>query len=151
MNVEIVNRPDAQVLGITARINPMEADYSDLWQRRFYPREPEMKPLATESGYIGVYYGTGQPGMVDFIAGVIVGDVADVPEGLALRALPGGTYAAFACTLPEIGATWGQIYGQWLPASGYAEDESRPGIESFPPSAPGPDQSVVIYVPIVKA
>ena len=149
MNVEIVNRPDANVLGIAARINPTEADYGDLWGRRFGPREPEIAALAVEPGYYGVYYGTGQPGIVDFIAGMVVGDVADVPEGLTLRPLPGGAYAAFSCTLSGIGATWGQIYGQWLPASGYAEDESRPAFEYFAPNASGPDAPVVIYVPIV--
>jgi predicted transcriptional regulator YdeE len=150
MNAEIVNRSDARVLGIAARINPSEADYDDLWHRRFDPREPEVNPLAIDPGYVGVYYyGTGEPGMMDFVAGMIVGDVAEVPEGLVLRALPGGTYAAFSCTLRTLSETWRAIYAEWLPASGYAEDESRPGIEYFPPGTAGSDEPATIYVPIV--
>jgi len=48
MNAEIVNRQDAQVLGIIVRINPSEADYDDLWHRRFDPREPEVNRLAID-------------------------------------------------------------------------------------------------------
>lgn len=148
MNVEIVVRPDAHVLGITARINPMEADYNDLWRRRFDPHAPEVAALAAESGYYGVYYGIDQPNMVDFVAGQVVAPVERVPEGLTLRAMPGGAYAAFRCTMREIGATWRQIYGQWLPASGYVEDASRPSFEYF---APGPDETVILYLPVSKA
>ncbi|MBM3189845.1 MAG: hypothetical protein FJZ90_14110, partial [Chloroflexi bacterium] len=64
MNAEIVERADAQVLGITARINPMQANYSELWGQRFGPREPEIAALATEKGYYGVYYMTGQENVV---------------------------------------------------------------------------------------
>ncbi len=92
-----------------------------------------------------------QPGLVDFIAGVIVGEVAEVPEGLTLRPLPAGAYAAFACTLRDIGSTWREIYGRWLPTSGYVEDVSRPSLEFYPPSTPGPDEPVIVYLPITAA
>jgi len=149
MNAEIVNRQDAQVLGIIVRINPSEADYDDLWHRRFDPREPEVNRLAIDPGYVAVYYGTGQPDLMDFVAGMIVGDVTEVPEGLVLRALPGGMYAAFSCTLANLSDTWRAIFAEWLPSSGYAEDESRPGIEYFPPGTAGPDQPATIYVAVV--
>jgi len=149
MNAEIVDRQDAQVLGIAARINPSEADYDDLWHRRFDPREPEVKRLAIDPGYVGVYYGTDKPDLRDFVAGMIVGEVAEVPEGLALRALPGGVYAVFSCTMGNLSETWRAIFAEWLPTSGYAEDESRPGIEYFPPSTVGPDDPATIYLAIV--
>lgn len=148
MNVEIVNRPDAQVLGISARINPMQADYNDLWSHRYDPHEAEIAALATEPGHYGVYYACGQPGMADFVAGRIVGAVAEVPEGLTLRPLPGGAYAAVSCALGSVGPTWQQIYGGWLPSSGYAEDESRPSFEYYAPGTVGPDDPVTIYLPV---
>lgn len=149
MQVEIVQRKNAQVLGIMARINPMNADYGELWGKRFTPYEQVVEALAVESGYYGVYYGTDEPGMVDFVAGMMVGQVADVPEGLTLRAVPGGTYAAFACTMSTIGQTWSNIYSQWLPASEYVEDEARPAMEYYPPDmSTGPDGVLTILVPL---
>jgi len=82
---------------------------------------------------------------------MIVGEVAEVPEGLTLRPLPAGAYAAFACTLRDIGSTWREIYGRWLPTSGYVEDESRPSFEFYPPSTPGPDEPVIVYLPTTAA
>jgi hypothetical protein len=38
----------------------------------------------------------------------------------------------------------------WLPASGYARDESRPVLDCYPPSVADGDPSMTIYVPIVE-
>ena len=149
MNVEIVQLADRHVLGITTPINPMSADYRDIWDRLFMPHQQEVAAPATEKGYYGVYYGTGEEGVVDFMAGQVVAEGAGTPEGCTLRKLPGGTYAKFACTMPTIGPTWGGIYGQWLPSSDYAQDESaRPAIEYYPPGAEGPNSPVVIFVSV---
>ena len=150
MKAVIVERQDGQVLGFLARINPMEADYGALWQKGFDPHQRVVKDLALEPGYYGVYYASEEEGKADLVAGMLVGEVANVPEGLTLRDLPGGTYARFDCTMATIGPTWGGIYGQWLPTSGYAEDSSRPGIECYPPDMQGPESPVTIYVPVVK-
>ncbi len=149
MKVEIVERADAKVLGIMARINPMNADYSEIWGNQFDPRQEEITPLAVDDGYYGVYYATGQEGMADFVAGMVVRDTDAVPDGLVLREIAGGTYALFSCTMSSISATWGQIYSQWMPASGYAEDTSRPSFEYYRPGEMGPDAPVAIYVPLV--
>ena len=147
MNAEIVNRQDAQVLGIIARINPSEADYDDLWHRRFDPREPEVNRLAIDPGYVAVYYGTGQPDLMDFVAGMIVGDVTEVPEGLVLRALPGGMYAAFSCTLANLSDTWRAIFrlAQRLDVQVMATSHSWDAIEAFQKAAgEDPEEGVLI-------
>mgnify|MGYP000942399806 CR=1 FL=1 len=149
MQVEIVQRPAAHVLGIMARINPMNADYNELWGQRFTRYEQIVTALAVEPGYYGVYYATDEPEMADFVAGMMVRQVADVPDGLTLRAVPAGTYAAFACTMSTIGQTWADIYARWLPASEYVEDEGRPALEYYPPDmSPSPDGVLTILVPI---
>jgi len=149
MQAEIVQRQDTQILGIMARINPMDADYGELWGQRFTRYQQVVEALAVESGYYGVYYATDEPEMADFVAGMMVGQVADVPEGLTLRAVPGGTYGAFDCTLSTIGQTWGNIYSQWLPASEYTEDDTRPAMEYYPPDmSPGPEGKLTILVPL---
>lgn len=65
-----------------------------------------------------------------------------------LRPLPGSAYARFDCTLGTIGATWGAIHKEWLPTSGYTEDEGRPALENYPPDCLSPDAPVTIWVAV---
>jgi predicted transcriptional regulator YdeE len=75
--------------------------------------------------------------------------MADVPEGLTLRPVAGGSYARFDCTMSELSQTWGAIYSQWLPSSAYAEDETRPSIEYYPPDMDmGPEGKAEIYIAV---
>jgi len=152
MQAEIVELQERTILGIQARINPMAADYGDLWGRQFEPHRMEIDPLAVEEGYYSAYFGTEEEGMADFVGGVVVAQGTEAPAGLVARPLGGGTYAKFACTMSTIGPTWGGIYGQWLPTSGYVEDESRPGIEYYPPGdQDSPDAPVHVYIAVRPA
>ena len=148
MNAEIVELRPSTLMGITARIDPKQADYGALWEKRFGPRETEVARLAVAGGYCGAYFGTERPGEVDFIAGMIVPDSAVPPEGLVARVIPGGPYARFRCAMAEIAATWGAIYRDWLPASSQVEDEARPCFEEYPAGEVGPGTPVSIYVPL---
>lgn len=87
-----------------------------------------------------------EPGWVDFVAGMIVPEGSRAPEECLVRAVPGGLYARIACTMSTIGGTWQEIYGQWLPASPYVEDEDRPAMEYCAPDAMGPNAPVIIHV-----
>jgi predicted transcriptional regulator YdeE len=148
MNACVLERPAGLVMGITARVKPENADYQDLWQNRFGAKEHEVAGAAIDRGYYGVYYGTGEPGWVDFVAGMAVGAGASAGEGLVIRELPAGRYASFPCTLGSVGKTWGEIYGTWLPASAFVEDKARPCIERFSPESRGAETEVTIFVPI---
>ncbi len=150
MQPEIVQLPDRFVMGYVARIEPMSADYPTLWGQGFDPYDESVSALAIEPGYYGVYYGTEQPEMVDFVAGMIVDADATPIEGLVLRALPGGSYACFPCTMGTLSETWGAIYSQWLPASGYRVDETRPAFEYFPPGM-DPEMTIWILTAIMPA
>ena len=121
MDAEMVQLADRQIMGYEARIEPMSADYPALWSQGFDPHGDAVRTLATEPGYYGVYYGTGEPGIVNFVAGMIVGPDAAPVEGLVVRSLPGGDYAA---------------------------DEARPGFEFYPPEAMRPDAPVAIYLAV---
>lgn len=146
MDAEIVDRPAGWVLGIGARIVPGQADYKGLWEGQFMPRHEEIKRLAVDRAYYGVYYPCDEPGKADFIAGMATAESTAVPEGLVMRPLPGGTYARFRCTMASMAATWGSIYREWLPASEYLEDETRPALEYYPPEMTGPESEVTIFV-----
>jgi predicted transcriptional regulator YdeE len=151
MNAEMVTLENRYVMGSVARINPSTADYTRLWSEGFDPHEPVVAEMAVEPGYYGIYYVSEQEGLADFLAGMVVGEDACPPEGLVLRPLPGGVYARFDVTLATIQASWSAILDQWLPALGYVEDLSRPGIEYFAPDmGEGPEAPVTIYVPVVQ-
>ncbi len=150
MEAAIVNRSPGWVLGIEARIDPRKADYKDLWENRFMPRHREIMSLAVDGGYYGVYYPCPETGKADFVAGMMTDESPAVPEGLVRRPLPGGLYASFRCTMSSIGPTWNSIYREWLPSSGYQEDETRPALEIYPPEMSGPDAELRIFVALKR-
>lgn len=56
-----------------------------------------------------------------YIAGVEVSGFEAIPEGLATRIVPEGTYAVFTHKGPvsELAKTYNYIYSEWLPSSQY--------------------------------
>lgn len=146
----IVERAESHVLGVLNRINPTEADYGDLWENQYMPRHKEIDAVSVESGHYGVYFACEPEGVADFISGMAVAKGTEAPEGLTVRAVPAGPYAAFECTMGTIGPTWGAIYGEWLPASEFVEDEARPSIEYYPPETKDEQSPVTILIPVVR-
>ena len=62
-----------------------------------------------------------------------MGDGVDVPDGLGILVIPAGKYAEFIHVGPATAAprTFGYIFGEWLPASGF-ELDLRPHFEILP-------------------
>lgn len=150
MEAAIVNRSAEWIVGITARIDPRQADYKDLWENRFMPRHDEIMKLAAGRAYCGAYFPSPEAGKVDFVAGMIADESREVPEGLVRREIPGGLYASFHCTMSSIGPTWGTIYREWLPSSGYQEDETRPALEIYPPEMTRADSRLHLLVALKR-
>ncbi len=151
MEPTITDRPAATVLGIQLRINPMQADYTDIWRNQYEQYHDLIASFATDEACLGVYFDCGEPEMTDFMACREVPSGTTAPAGLAVRDVPGGKEAVFECTMSTIGPTWGSIYGEWLPTSGYAADEARPCYERFAPGCHEGIVPVTIHVPIKKA
>jgi len=151
MDVDIVTRAEAYILGIGARINPATVNWDDLWGRQFASREAEIAALAVEPGYFALYASTGEADTVDFVAGMASKNLGVAPEGLMLYTVPAGLYAAFPCTMATIESTWNSIYDEWLPSSGYTRDDTRPDLEYYVPGSAGSDAPVTIYMPVAPA
>ena len=148
MKAEIVSRSPGWIVGIEARIVPSQADYRGLWEQQFMPRHEEIKSLSTEGAYYGVYFPCDEPGKADFLAGMMTAERAKAPAGLSIRAVPAGLYARIECAMAELAQTWSAVYREWLPSSGYEEDEARPAIEYYPPEMSGPQSPVTIFVAV---
>jgi len=137
------------VLGIQERADPMQVDYGAFWAR-FKARAAEVQPLATEPAGYGVYFPTDEEGLVDVFGGMAVAGNVTAPAGLVLREVPAAEYAVFECTMREIGALWGAIFGEWLPTSGYEHDPSKPCFEHFRPGCHEGTVPVRIFLSVRK-
>jgi predicted transcriptional regulator YdeE len=151
MEPKIITRETFTVLGVQNRIDPMNTDYATIWEKQFMPHHDTIRALAVDPGYFGVYFGTEEPGEVDFIAGMSVGTVDTVPEGLVMRDVTATRYVVVECSMDTIGPTWGFIYGEWLAKSDtYAEDTEKACFEYFPPGIDKGEGKVSIHVPVIE-
>jgi predicted transcriptional regulator YdeE len=140
-----VDRPAFTVMGVGVRINPMAADYDDIWMNQFEPRAAEIAPFAMDESAYGVYFPTDEEGMVEMVAGLSVAGVMEVPEGLVAREVPAAHEAVFECAMDAIGPAWGHIMGEWAMGSGYVIDPTAPAFERFPPGS-GPEGNVPVCI-----
>ena len=74
----------------------------------------------------GIIYGRPEsqrshPHEMQYLAGVAVSSIVEIPEGMVARAIPAGTFAVFTHRGPikTIGDTIAEIYRVWLPQSSY--------------------------------
>jgi AraC family transcriptional regulator len=136
METKIVEMPPRRLFGIVAKDDPWKLP--EAWSR--------LKPIAGESG-LGVRarvwlsaFLDGQPG-VDaagrkgnrYLAAFEAPEGSDCPTGLEEFSLPGGLYAVvvhFGST-EEIGLTVDRWFKDWLPASSWKADFSRPSYEWY--------------------
>lgn len=148
MEPRIVTKQAFTVMGVQERCNPDTAGFEDIWMKRFMSFHDKVSPLSTDKAYYGVWFATDEKGMMDYVAGMAVGEVESVPEGLVVRDVPAGGYAVFEGTLKTIGETYDYAFGEWLPTSGYHLDKKLPAFEHYPPDTKGQDDPVSIYVPV---
>lgn len=124
-------RPAMKVMGVLVESTAEEQDFGEFWDR-FMARAKEIEPLGVEPGWYGVDYLPDETGVFEYIPGVAVGEVDAVPEGLIVRDVPPGLYAAFPGRISTAQQTYDAIE-QWLASSTYSRDESRPGLEHYLP------------------
>ena len=107
------------------------------WQR-FAPHighiPGEIGPKDTGGVAYGVVLNSDDLGNFDYVSGVEVTDVSDLPEGFASLRIPAQLYAVFhhAEHVSTIRRTMHAIYTQWLPASDYDPDDA-PFFERYGP------------------
>jgi predicted transcriptional regulator YdeE len=89
-----------------------------------------------------------------YLAAWEVDKIADVPEGMKSKEVPAADYAMFThrgsiSALPKVFA---YIYGEWMPASGYAMDPKvQADFERYTEKMTDMENAVVeIWVPVVK-
>lgn len=156
---EIVTLPDMTIVGMQTLVSTKNNIISNLWMR-FIPRAGEIKERAKTDAMLGISYDmqeiSADPSTREsqffYLAGAIVSDVKDLPEGMTFRKILKHKYAKFTHrgSLDKLGDTYNYMYGQWLPKSAYDVDEIAPEIEWYdnrfmPDSA---NSAFDIYMPI---
>jgi AraC family transcriptional regulator len=149
MEPRIVTHPQLRVVGLQISTTPMSPEIPALWPR-FVDRIPEIEPvLEPQVSYGVMQMGPGDPETLSYLAAVSVPSAGKVPEGMTAQTLPAGPYAVFEFPLSDIGASFGFIFGTWLPASGFEQAESplfERYNENFNPE--NPKSLVEAHIPI---
>lgn len=149
MNPTISTRLAFTVVGLRLRTRPMSAEIPALWER-FVPRMDEVQPQAEP----GVSYGVmgnydEQSGAFDYLAGMAVSELGEMPEGMSNWVVPANTYAVFETNLNNLQKTMDAIYRDWLPFSGYQAAQGLT-FERYPATYAGPESTFTVYVPVRK-
>lgn len=157
MEPKIITKPAFTVVGLPYFGKNENQEIHELWNE-FNRRMAQTGGIKNETGEaaIGLCITPDvetTAGVFEYVAGLPVSKVEDVPEGFVVRQVPEYTYAVFAHKgdLASLHKTYEYIYETWLPQSGYqlaAKIDFEYYNEDFKDFAP--ESVFYIYIPIKK-
>jgi len=149
MQPTLVTKPAFTVVGIRIRVKAMSPEIPALWGR-FVPRIAEIRNPAEPDVAYGLMGNFDEATrMLDYMAGISVTTVEEIPEGMEAWELLAATCAVFDTNLASIHETYSKIDDEWFPNSGYSQ---APGVaferydETFKPDAGATTFSIFIPV-----
>jgi predicted transcriptional regulator YdeE len=148
MEPQVVELEAFAILGLMERFMPEKEDFEGIW-KRFMAYHDQIHPLSTDQAYYGACFGTEEERQMDYLAGMAVWGVAEVPEGLTLREVPASLYAVFECTVRTISDTYDRIFSEWVPTAGYGRPDHRSpkaDFERYPPNTNSGDTPVLLHI-----
>jgi predicted transcriptional regulator YdeE/DNA-binding transcriptional MerR regulator len=158
MEPKIVKKDGFTLVGLRYFGTNQNQEISRMWGK-FNQRMEELGGLPNDTGEaaIGLCITPEDAPVEDgfeYVAGLPVSEVGDIPEGFVVREMPAYTYAVFSHKgdLSGLAKTYEYIYETWLPQSGYelaAKIDFEYYNEDFKDFAP--DSVFYIYIPIKKA
>jgi AraC family transcriptional regulator len=146
---EIVGREGFRVMGTVTRRKPgadRPETFASIWSN-FEKHHESIKCHMVDSKYYGVSFPVGPDGSFDYMAGMAVRPVEEIPEGLEVREVPAATYAVFGCPVQSIGQTYRYIFDEWRAGAGCETDDAKPAFEEYPP-ATETNGTVLLHIPI---
>ena len=147
MQPRIVNREAFRAMGVVGHFQSAGENFGPLWQE-YMPFHDQIEPLSASEGHYGVYLGADHSGPIDYLAGMVVRDAAETPEGVETHRIPGATFAVFECSFQQLGPTYGYIWDKWLRSSEHVQDTSKLGFDYFAPGTTGGESPIEIWLPI---
>ncbi len=123
MKLDIIDKPGFLIVGVRALWNLDPDILGSLWTTKVLPRRKEIKAApGTESSAFGVFAAIpdDREGMFEYVAGMMVASLEDIPNGMVGWDIPEGTYVSAPATgLENIFPVYKELIEQWLPTSGY--------------------------------
>jgi AraC family transcriptional regulator len=124
MEPKFIEHGDIHFVGLRQETQPREvADGPGVW-RRFRPFIDKIRHRRGSHALGVIEVIDKAAGVFAYSAAVEVGRIAEVPQGLAAKTLPGGRFAVFTLKLAscdiggELRRAFGYIYGTWAANSG---------------------------------
>lgn len=118
MEPQIVTKPAFTVVGLKYCGLNKNNEIAQMWQK-FIPRLGEIKHGTGPHVTYGVCCDQEGGDDIEYIAGVEVDSLEDIPTGMASMSVPEQKYAIFPCTLQTIHQAYQHAFQTWLPQSGY--------------------------------
>ncbi|MBX3013672.1 MAG: AraC family transcriptional regulator [Caldilineaceae bacterium] len=148
MQPQIITKPAFTVVGLLVHTIPKSPEIPQLWEE-FVPRMDEIAQGAEPDVSYGVMAHNEAMNKLDYMAGMAVAQVDELPPGMNRWDLPANTYAVFATTLAMVGETFGYIFNQWLPTADYQAVDA-PYFEYYGEDFSPAHPALSIYIPVQK-
>ena len=148
MEPRIVRKETFALLGLQEHFTRETEDFEGIW-KRFMRYEAQISPHSVDGAFYGANYAPKTGTGIDYLAGMAVGEVQDVPEDLILREVPSSRYAVFECTVRTISDTYDWIFGEWLQTASYPRpgpDSPKADFERYPPATDSGDTPVLLHI-----
>lgn len=118
---EIVARDEIIVVGVRTIVEMGTQNPERLWREKFLPRQGEIAGIAR--CYYGVFShlsDDNKGGLFEYVAGMAVDSLNDIPTGMVGWVIPAGKYAETeAAGMGNIAQVCRDLIADWLPDSGY--------------------------------
>ncbi len=150
MEPKIVTKPAFTIVGMRYQGLNKNNEIKAMWDQ-FLPRMNEVKNRINRETSYGLCSALENvpEGEFEYVSGVEVGTLSEIPEGMVARTAPAQKYAVFPCTLKTIGEAYAYAFQTWLPTSGY-RPAGTPDFElydaDFDPESDDP--ILYVYIPI---
>jgi predicted transcriptional regulator YdeE len=130
----IIDREAFKVAGVVTRVRRGTESpelFARIWSA-FESHREELVPHSIEKSYFGVSFPTAEQDVVDYLAGMVVGEETPSLAGCEIRTVAAGKFAVFECPVASIGPTYQHIFGAWLPAAPFEFDGASAPFEEYP-------------------
>mgnify|MGYP005650611267 CR=1 FL=1 len=123
MKCDVINKSALKIVGLKINVGPFDKRIQELWDT-FMSRFTEVTNTANQEVAFGICcYPDAGVKTFDYIAGVLVTDDKNIPEGMVYYEIPERKYAVFThkgsvANLPD---TYKNIYDKWLTENGLEE------------------------------
>jgi len=137
------------VAGIQEQFSCNNEDFDTIWMKKFMTYHDKICTYSKDKAYYGIWFETDEFDRRDYLAGMSVENIKEMPDEIVIRSVPEARYLVFECKVKNIGETWDLIFAEWLPKSKYKKNTIAAGFEYYPPDTKDQESPVYLYLPVI--